>query len=91
MISAKRMYEITLGGCQVIRHLEDVIAIEMEERAREGISFIRIKLDEIPVDVPNETKAERITKYLRNEGYLVAGREWKDRGVISELVVSWEL
>lgn len=90
MISAKRMYEITLGGCQVIRHLEDVIAIEMEERAREGISFIRIKLDEIPVNVPNETKAERITKYLKNEGYSVRGFEW-DKGVISELAVSWEL
>ena len=91
MISAKRMYEMTLGGCQVIRHLEDVVAIEMEERAMEGISFIRIKLDEIPVDVPNEVKAERITKYLKNEGYLVKGREWDDRGVISELIISWEL
>lgn len=91
MISAKRMYEMTLGGCQVIRHLEDVIAIEMEERAMEGISFIRIKLDEIPVDVPNRVKAERITKYLKNEGYYIQELDWDDRGVISELIISWEL
>lgn len=91
MISAKRMYEMTLGGCQVIRHLEDVVAIEMEERAMKGIGFIRIKLDEIPVDMSNKNKAERITKYLRSEGYFVQDLDWDDEGVVSELVISWEL
>ena len=69
---AKEMKELSLKNSKIVNHLEITIAPLIEQTAKQGKTWLRIKTDEFPSEYNRSTIIDEVMEYMKKFDYDVS-------------------